>query len=109
MLNGGLRSQIDGIWNSSPPSLEYGAGYWLRRCPGDLVLEPTSSLRATLGPASGGRGATMTNASYERRASATGRCVHWARPGDRYALCGSVVVDAAVVADDRPVVALLTS
>ena len=28
---------------------------------------------------------------------------------DRYALCGSVVVDAEVVADDRPVVALLTS
>jgi len=55
------------------------------------------------------RGATMTNASYERRASATGRRVHWARPGDRYALCGSVVVDADVVADDRPVVALLTS
>jgi len=51
----------------------------------------------------------MTNASYERRASATGRRVHWARPGDRYALCGSVVVDAEVVADDRRVVALLTS
>ena len=39
-----------------PPSLEYVAGYWLQRCTGDLVLEPTSSLPASPGPASGGRG-----------------------------------------------------
>ena len=51
----------------------------------------------------------MTNASYERRASATGRRVHWARPGDRYALCGSMVVDAEVVVVDGAVVALLTT
>lgn len=40
---------------------------------------------------------------YERRASATGNRLHWARPGDRYALCGSVVlaepVTDAVVGD----------
>ncbi|MCA1705497.1 MAG: hypothetical protein LC808_20465 [Actinobacteria bacterium] len=51
----------------------------------------------------------MTKAAYERRASATGRRVHWARPGDRYALCGSMVVDAEVVVDDGAVVALLTT
>ena len=51
----------------------------------------------------------MRNASYERRVSATGRRLHWARPGERYALCGSVVVDAEVVADDHRAVALLTA
>lgn len=29
---------------------------------------------------------------YEQRASATGHRLHWARPGYRYALCGSVVL-----------------
>jgi len=41
-----------------------------------------------------------TAPKYERRASATGYRLHWARPGDRYALCGSVVV-AEPVTDGR--------
>jgi len=39
-----------------------------------------------------------TNVPYEPRASATGSRLHWARPGDRYALCGSVVVEAIAIA-----------
>jgi len=37
------------------------------------------------------------NAAYERRASATGSRLHWAQPGDRFALCGSVVVETIAV------------
>ncbi len=37
-----------------------------------------------------------TDPMYERRASATGYRLHWVRPGDRYALCGSVVVAESV-------------